>query len=232
MRLAVIPARGGSKRIARKNVRDFCGRPMIAYAIGAALESGCFDHVVVSTDDAEIASIARNFGAEVPFMRPAELSGDHVATRPVVNHAICAITDLCCTPESVCCIYPTVPFLTGAILAEACGCLETSGADFVFSAAVYPYPIQRAFSILPEGGTRRLWPEHRETRSQDLEPAYHDAGQFYWGRRSAFLSGQDSVSDGGRAFVLPSARVQDIDTHDDWERAELMYAALQAATRR
>ncbi len=225
-RLAIIPARGGSKRIPRKNIKEFCGKPMIAWSIEAALESKCFSHVIVSTDDREIAEVARRYGAEVPFLRPKELADDHTATRPVINHAIKECASQWGMPDFVCCIYATAPFIKADDLGAAFQMLEQEAANFVFSAGRFAYPIQRGFRINDAGRAERLWPEHRYTRSQDLEEAFHDAGQFYWGRASAFLDFEDPMSDNGIAYVLPGTRVHDIDTHEDWAIAELTFKAL------
>lgn len=230
MNLCVIPARGGSKRIPRKNIKEFCGKPMIAWSIDAANSSGCFEHIIVSTDDEEIAAVAERFGAEVPFIRPAELANDHAATRPVVNHAIREVEKLYGMPHYVCCLYSTAPFLTAKDLRNAFDKLIVDRVDFVFSAATFASPIQRAFRIAENGGVKRIYPEHRLTRSQDLEEAYHDAGQFYWGRANAFLADTDSVSEGSRPFILPRYRVHDIDTQEDWTRAELMFRVLSGLT--
>lgn len=225
-RLAVIPARGGSKRIPRKNIKDFCGKPMISWSIEAALESQCFDHVVVSTDDRDIAAVAKECGAEVPFFRPPELADDHTATRPVINHAIQECASRWGMPDYVCCIYATAPFIKADDLRLAFETLDQGTARFVFSAGRFAYPIQRGFRINDCGRVERLWPEHRYTRSQDLEEAYHDAGQFYWGRADAFLKLEDPMSDEGIAYVLPGTRVHDIDTDEDWAIAELTFKAL------
>lgn len=224
--LAIIPARGGSKRIPRKNIKEFCDKPMIAWSIEAARESGCFDHIIVSTDDQEIAAVAEEYGAEVPFTRPQELSDDHTATRPVINHAIQEASLLWGMPDCVCCIYATAPFMLGEDIRQAFTRLKESNADFVFSAGRFAYPILRGFRINEAGRVERLWPEHRYTRSQDLEEAYHDAGQFYWGKASAFLNLGDPMSDAGVAHVLPGTRVHDIDTEEDWAVAELLFKAL------
>lgn len=224
--IAIIPARGGSKRIPRKNIRDFCGKPMIAWSIEAAKASGCFDGIIVSTDDEEIAEVARQWGAEVPFMRPAELANDHAATRPVINHSISEVTRLFGAPEAVCCLYPTAPFVTVEDLRHGLEMLKEAKADFVFTAATFAYPIQRAFRRTATGGLERIQPEHRNTRSQDLEEAFHDAGQFYWGRCEAFLENRETVSDRSSALVLPRFRVHDIDTEEDWLRAETVFAAI------
>jgi pseudaminic acid cytidylyltransferase len=225
MRLAIIPARGGSKRIPRKNVRDFCGRPMIAWPIEIALESGLFDHVIVSTDDDEIARCAINYGAEAPFRRPYNLADDFTPTREVINHAIQEFSAMSVHPDQVCCIYATAPFLESADLVSSLQLLEQSDANFVFSAAEYPFPIQRAFRCLPDGTLQMFQPEHRLTRSQDLEPAYHDAAQFYWGSANAFLDKRPMFSGRSIPFLLPRQRVIDIDTPEDWDLAELLWQA-------
>ena len=228
MNLAVIPARGGSKRIPGKNVRPFCGRPIIAYSIQAALESGAFERVVVSTDDEEIARVAREHGAEVPFVRPAELSDDHTGTGPVVAHAAEALGVL--DEGLVCCIYATAPFVTAADLLRGREVLEGEGADFAFSVTSYAFPIQRALRV--NGARVQMFdPGAFATRSQDLEEAWHDAGQFYWGTAAAWRSGKPLFTPDAAAVPLPRHRVQDIDTEEDWARAELMFRALGASPR-
>lgn len=226
MRLAVIPARGGSKRIPRKNIRAFCGKPMLAWAIEAALESQCFDRIVVSTDDEEIASKARDCGAEVPFLRPLELSDDYTGTIPVVAHAIRTLQLQDASPDRVCCIYATAPFLQGADLSRGLKALEESGADYAFSVTRYEFPIQRAFRIADSGRVEMFYPKHFNTRSQDLEAAYHDAAQFYWGWTDAWLSARTIFSRAAVPVILPHHRVQDIDTQEDWERAEWMFKSM------
>jgi N-acylneuraminate cytidylyltransferase len=230
MRLAVIPARGGSKRIPRKNVRAFNGKPAIAYPIAATIESGCFDRVIVSTDDDEIADVASRHGAHVPFRRPAALADDHTTTLAVVQHAISSMASLQseCV-EWVCCIYATALFVQAEDLRRGWDLLREHQADYAFSVTSYAFPIQRALRITPSGRVAMFQPEHRETRSQDLEPAYHDAGQFYWGRASAFAQARPVFSDTAVPVVLPRYRVQDIDTEEDWLQAELMYRALTVA---
>lgn len=227
MKLAIIPARGGSKRIPRKNVRDFAGKPMIVHSIIAAKKSGLFDHIVVSTDDEEIAKISTLAGAEVPFLRPKDLAGDYVATRPVVNHAISESTKLYGSSTYVCCIYATAPFLDVSDLRRGLELLVTHQADFAFTVTSFSYPIQRALKILPAGGIAMFHPEYKDSRSQDLEEAYHDAGQFYWGRTEAFLANRSSFSESSVPIILPQYRVHDIDTEEDWKRAELIFKALQ-----
>ena len=230
MRLAVIPARGGSKRIPRKNIKLFCGKPMIAWSIEAALQSGCFDKIVVSTDDAEIAEVARQCGAQVPFMRPAELSEDHTGTTAVMTHAIDQLAEQGQPPEQVCCLYATAPFVSADDLRRGLTVLTETGSDYAFSVTSYAFPIQRAIHITPTGRVNMFNPEHFNTRSQDLEEAYHDAGQFYWGRADAWLQGRMIFSPAAAPVRLPRHRVQDIDTPEDWTRAEWMFKALQAQT--
>ena len=227
MRLAVIPARGGSKRIPRKNIRLFCGKPMIAWSIEAAFASGCFDRVVVSTDDAEVADVARCHSAEVPFVRPPELADDHAGTIPVVSHAIEWHRQQGLAPTEVCCIYATAAFVLARDLNRGLDLLVGAGCDYAFSVTNYAFPIQRAIRITTVGRVEMLHPEHFGTRSQDLEVTFHDAGQFYWGRAEAWLNGKSIFSSGAVPVILPRYRVQDIDTPEDWDRAELLFQVLQ-----
>ena len=230
MKIAVIPARGGSKRIPRKNIRPFGGKPMIAWSIEAALQSGCFDQVIVSTDDTEIAEVARTYGAAVPFMRPAELSDDHTGTIPVIRHAIEWFKQQGAVPGKVCCIYATAPFVRGENIQKGLDILDSTGSDYAFSVTSYAFPIQRALRLTAAGRVEMFHPEHFNTRSQDLEEGYHDAGQFYWGRSSAWLAGKPIFSPDAAPVMLPRHRVQDIDTPEDWERAEWMFKAMREAT--
>jgi N-acylneuraminate cytidylyltransferase len=228
MKLAVIPARGGSKRIPRKNIKMFCGKPMIAWSIEAALRSDCFDKVIVSTDDEEIAEIARQYGASVPFMRPAELSDDYTGTIPVIQQAIkwCKLHGF--DAEQVCCLYATAPFVSPEDLCRGLSILEQMGSQYAFSVTSYAFPIQRAIRLTETGRVEMFNGEHFNTRSQDLEDSYHDAGQFYWGLASAWLQGKIIFSPDSSAVILPRHRVQDIDTLEDWIRAEWLYKAFQA----
>lgn len=224
MRIAVIPARGGSKRIPRKNIKEFCGQPMIAYSIKAALASGLFDRVVVSTDDDEIAAAALAYGAEVPFRRPSQLANDHTATIPVIAHAIKALgAD---GADAVCCLYATAPFVRAEDVRRAYDALIAHDKQYAFPVTSFPFPIFRAVKRDEEGNVEMFWPEHFATRSQDLPEAYHDAGQFYWGRPGAWLAGTPIFSAAATTIVLPRHLVQDIDTPEDWERAEYMHKAL------
>jgi len=226
MRLAVIPARGGSKRIPRKNIKSFGGKPMIAWSILASQESGVFDRIIVSTDDPEIASISRECGADVPFIRPAELSDDHTGTMPVVAHAIKWHLNQGLDPKQVCCIYATAPFAQGIDIRRGLSVLETSGADFAFSVTSFAFPIQRAIKLRTDGRMEMFDPVHFQTRSQDLPDAYHDAGQFYWGKKAAWLSDASIFAPCSAPVILPRYRVQDIDTPEDWEQAEALMRAL------
>lgn len=227
MRLAVIPARGGSKRIPRKNVKNFCGRPMIAWSIEAAKLSNCFDRIIVSTDDFEIAEVAKAYGAETPFIRPPELSDDHTGTKPVIAHAVDWINHHVGTVNFACCLYATAPFIKPEDLRHGFDVLNDSKADYAFSVTSYAFPIQRAIRITANQRVEMLAPEHYNTRSQDLDEAYHDAGQFYWGRTSAWLSSKPLFSKDAAAVHIPRHRVQDIDTNEDWERAEWLFKAMQ-----
>lgn len=227
MNVAIIPARGGSKRIPRKNIKDFCGKPMIAWSIEAALQSGCFERVIVSTDDEEIAEVALRFGAEVPFMRPEELSGDFVATIPVIKHAIQWLEANQIIPDWVCCIYATAPFISVDALKSGLILIQQQDVDYVFSVTSYAFPIQRAIKLQQNGMVQMFSPEYFSTRSQDLEEAYHDAGQFYWGVRTAWLEEKPIFSSESYPVILPRHLVQDIDTQEDWIRAELMFKAIE-----
>lgn len=226
MRLAVIPARGGSKRIPRKNIKPFCGKPMLAWSVEAALQSGCFDQVIVSTDDAEIAEVARQCGAQVPFMRPAALSDDHTGTTAVIAHAINWFAAQGQPPQQVCCVYATAPFVSAADLRQGLAVLTDTGADYAFSVTSYAFPIQRAIRITETGRVDMFQPQHFNTRSQDLEEAFHDAGQFYWGQASAWLANKLIFGPSSAPVLLPRHRVQDIDTPEDWLRAEWLFKAM------
>ena len=227
MRVAVIPARGGSKRIPHKNIKPFCGKPMIAWSIEAAQRSQCFDRVIVSTDDDEIAEISQSYGAEIPFIRPSSLSDDYTATLPVITHAIDWLEQNACDPSVICCIYATAPFLTEKDLRQGFELLSSSDeCDYAFAVTSYGFPIQRAFRITEQGCICMFNPEMYDARSQDLEEAWHDAGQFYWGRKEAWISQKPIFSAQSAPVVLPRHRVQDIDTLEDWKRAELMYKTL------
>jgi pseudaminic acid cytidylyltransferase len=225
MKVAVIPARGGSKRIPRKNIKVFSGKPMIAWAILAAQKSGLFDHIIVSTDDDEIAKVARDWGAETPFVRPDDLADDFTPTVPVVAHAVQACIDLGWQIDYACCIYPCVPFLQVEDLVRALDLAQVHNAEFVYPVTEYVHPIQRAMRQLPSGGMQLFSPQFELTRTQDLEKSYHDTGQFYWGMTSAWLE-HKKMHTAGIGMPIPSWRVADIDTEDDWIRATAIFKAL------
>lgn len=229
--VAIIPARGGSKRIPRKNIKPFAGKPIIGYSIEAALQSQLFDRVIVSTDDAEIATVAESFGAEVPFLRPAALTDDFVGTNAVIKQCLEYLRDHNGPVDHACCLYATAPFVRVKYLREGYEKLVSSGKSYAFSVTSFPFPIQRAIRINKDGNVEALYPEMVARRSQDLEEAYHDAGQFYWGRAEAFLKEVVTFSPVSVPVVLPRYLVQDIDTPEDWRRAELMFAALKASER-
>lgn len=221
MNIAIIPARGGSKRIPRKNVKDFRGKPMIAYAITVAKESGLFEHIVVSTDDEEISQIARAWGAETPFVRPAKLANDYTPTVPVIAHAIEACRNHGWKFDQVCCIYPSVPFIQIDDLKGALANMEKSKESYCFPVTEFPSAIQRALKFLSNGKVQPFYPEFEITRTQDLDLAYYDAGQFYWGKADAWLKNQ-KIHSNGLGYAIPNWRVVDIDTSDDWARAEIL----------
>lgn len=228
MKIAVIPARGGSKRIPGKNVRLFCGRPIIEYSIEAALKSGVFDKVIVSTDDTSIATLARSAGAETPFVRPASLADDFTGTNAVVRHAIEFLEQSKISVDFACCIYPTAPFLRTQDLRKSLELLQYSRKAFAFSVTSFDFPVQRAIRLDTDGTVAPMFPESIAARSQDLTPAYHDAGQFYWGTSAAFLGDIDLYSKHSLGVPLPVYRVHDIDTEEDWMQAELMFRALDS----
>ena len=227
MKLCIIPARGGSKRIPRKNIKDFCGKPIICNPIEAALQAGCFDQVIVSTYDKEIAEVSQSFGAKVPFLRPLELSNDYTGTIPVIKHAIEWFEQRGEKPTEVCCLYATAPFVQAQFINEAYDQLHQSQADYCFTVTSFGFPIKRAIKLTQEKRVEMFYPEHINSRSQDLEEAYHDAGQFYWGKAEAFKKQKPLFSKYAIAYILPRHFVQDIDTLEDWKRAELMYQVLK-----
>lgn len=228
--LAIIPARGGSKRIPGKNTKLFAGRPVIAYSIEAAKASGCFSRIIVSTDSEHIAEVARHYGAETPFMRPAALADDHTATAPVLIHALQALQAEYPLPGQFCCIYPAAPFITPEDLARGRALLIEHAVTSVFPVTTFPSSIYRALGI--QGGfVRILRPENLETRTQDLPEAYHDAGQFYWCDTGKFLAEHKLWTDRSMPLVLPRHRVCDLDTEEDWRTGELLFAAINIPTK-
>jgi pseudaminic acid cytidylyltransferase len=229
MQLAVIPARGGSKRIPRKNIKTFHGQPMIAWSVQAAIDSGCFDEVWVSTDDEEIAAVAQAYGAKVPFLRPAHLSDDFATTADVMSHAVEEFDKLNHTlPDYICCLYATAPFVSKTDLVQGLEKIKNnSDLNYVFSATTYPFPIQRAIKLNAYGTVEMFSPQYFNVRSQDLEEAWHDAGQFYWGTAEAWLNKAVIFASQSSVVELPRFRVQDIDTQEDWDRAEWLFKAIQ-----
>ncbi|MFV5383199.1 pseudaminic acid cytidylyltransferase [Acinetobacter towneri] len=229
MQLAVIPARGGSKRIPRKNIKMFHGQPMIAWSIQAAIDSGCFDEIWVSTDDEEIAAVAQAYGAKVPFLRPAHLSDDFATTADVMSHAVEEFGKLNhALPDYICCLYATAPFVTKADLLHGLEKIKNNNTlNYVFSATTYPFPIQRAIKLNTHDTVEMFSPQYFNVRSQDLEEAWHDAGQFYWGTAGAWFNKEMIFSTQSSVVELPRFRVQDIDTQEDWDRAEWLFKAIQ-----
>lgn len=232
MRLAVIPARGGSKRIPMKNVASFHGKPIIGWSIRAALDSGCFDHVVVSTDSEQIAEIAVRHGATVPFMRPPPLADDHTGTVPVIKHAVEWFSHCGEQPTEVCCIYATAPMIEPRELQEGLHLLQATGADYVFTATAFSYPIQRALRLDRNLRVSMFYPQFAHVRSQDLETAWHDAAQFYWGTADAWVEEKPVFESNSRVIAIPRSRVHDVDTQEDLDRLEMLFAAAVMQRRR
>jgi len=228
--VAIIPARGGSKRIPNKNIKLFDGQPIISYSVRVAQETGLFDRVIVSTDSLEIADIARECGAEVPFLRPVELASDFAGTAEVVCHAIEWLAQEGTQPEFICCIYATAPFIQASYLRQGYDKLVSSGATSVFSVTTYPYSIYRSLKITDEDRIKMILPEYENFRSQDLPEAYHDAGQFYWANTNKFMKEKSLFAKDSLPVILPRYYVQDIDTAEDWETAEMMFATMKAKT--
>ena len=229
MNVAVIPARGGSKRIPRKNIKDFCGKPMIVWSIEAAVASECFDSVIVSTDDEEIAEVAQAHGAWVPFMRPKNLSDDYTGTTDVVKHAAEWLIAEGYESNCICCVYATAPFIQPEDIRRGKALLEDTDSDYAFTATTYAFPVQRALKVDAQGLVSMFHPEHFTTRSQDLTEAWHDAGQFYWGRLDAWVKRRPIFSSSARIVELPRHQVQDVDTQEDWTRAEWLFKAMKSS---
>ena len=224
-RLAIITARGGSKRIPKKNIKEFCGKPILAYSIEAALATGVFDTVMVSTDSEEIAEVAKKYGAEIPFYRSPETSNDFAVTSQVIAEVLEEYGKLGKRYDQVCCIYPTAPFVTAVRLREAVELLTQREADSVLPVVKFSFPPQRG--VVEEGGyIKYIYPEHRNTRSQDLQPQYHDAGQFYCLNSDSFAEQKTLVMEKTVPLILSELEVQDIDTIEDWEMAEIKYQRL------
>ena len=229
-RVAIITARGGSKRIPRKNVKEFLGKPILLYSIEAALKSGMFDEVMVSTEDAEIAQLAEKAGAKVPFFRSENTAGDYATTTDVIEEVLAAYKERGLEFEYACCIYPTAPFVTADCLREAMTTLESSDADSLIPVVRFSFPPQRAV-IINDGKMQFKWPENMFARSQDLEPFYHDCGQFYCIKTESFLREKKLFMSDTLAYERPESEVQDIDTMEDWKLAELKYRMLMQKDR-
>lgn len=224
--LAIITARGGSKRIPKKNIKNFCGQPIIKYSIDAAIKSGCFDEIMVSTDDKEIAKIAKSFGAKVPFFRSPKNSNDFATTADAIEEVLNSYKNLNQNFDYFCCIYPTAPFITPEKLLNSFNLLKSSNADAVIPIVKFSYPIQRSLKI--ENNVLKMnWPENYKKRSQDLKPAYHDSGQFYWMKTNSFLEQKTIFAKNTVPFIINEIEIQDIDTIQDWEIAEFKYNYLK-----
>jgi pseudaminic acid cytidylyltransferase len=223
--VAIIPARGGSKRIPRKNIKLFLGKPIIAYSIETAINSGIFDYVMVSTDDAEIANIAKSYGAQVPFFRSHQTSNDFSTTADVIIEVLNELKNTGHEYENACCIYPTAPLLSEKSLVDAYNLLLTKNYNTVLPVCQFSYPVQRALKM-DESKVSMIWPENLNVRSQDLQKVYHDAGQFYWLKTSTFLENQKMFSENSGAVILNEIQVQDIDNETDWKMAELKHSVL------
>ena len=223
MNVAIIPARGGSKRILDKNIKDFCGKPIIAYSIRAAQESELFDRIIVSTDSKKIAEVASLLGAEIPFIRPQELSDDLTHTDPVILHALEWLLEKECDVNYVCCLYPTAPFIISKYLKEGFSLLKQNNATSVFPVTTFRSSIFRALKINENRRVEMFWPEYFNSHSQDLETAYYGAGQFYWADVEKYLKEKSFYSNDAIPLVLPNYLVQDIDTQEDWDMAEMMF---------
>jgi N-acylneuraminate cytidylyltransferase len=221
--ICIIPARGGSKRIPRKNIRTFLGKPIISYSIENAHESGVFDRIIVSTDSFEIAQTAKDFGAEIPFMRPPDLSDDFSTTDEVIRHALEWVVKNGLNLDYLCCLYPTAPFASPTLIKKGLERMKKTKAPSAFSVTTFPYPIFRALRKNKHDRMQMIWPEYLKTRSQDLETAYHDAGQFYWADVNQINEGPLFLRNGAVGVEIPATLVQDIDTEDDWALAEMKY---------
>jgi len=225
-KIAIIPARGGSKRIPRKNIKDFLGKPIIAYSIEASIKSGLFDEIMVSTDDKEIAEIANKYGAKIPFMRSNKNANDFASTEEVIFEVLEEYKICGSEYYYLCCIYPTAPFVTAKKLKDSFKLMLDKNAEGIIPVVKFSYPIQRAFRINSKNNLEYIWPENIDKRSQDLETSYHDAGQFYWSNVKSFYKNKNLVTDNTMPFVLTEMEVQDIDTEEDWRLAEIKFKRL------
>jgi pseudaminic acid cytidylyltransferase len=226
LNIAIIPARSGSKRIPGKNIKEFCGKPMIGWSILEAINSECFDHIVVSTDSHEIAEIANSFGAETPFLRPKNISDDFTPIVTVMKHAISELLALSYKMTNICCIFATAPFIRSNYIKSGLHQLTNNGCDYVFPVTTFSYPIQRSLIVNTDNTIRMLYPELSHTRSQDLDEAWHDAGQFYWGKFESWVEEKEIFKSDTQILRLPRKLVQDIDTYEDWEYAEALFNSI------
>jgi pseudaminic acid cytidylyltransferase len=224
--IAIIPARGGSKRIPRKNIKDFLGKPIIAYSIEAALQCVLFDEIIVSTDDKEIAKVAEEYGARVPFIRSFVNADDHATLTEVILEVIDQYAETKKYFDNICCILPTAPLITSSRISEAFDKMKNENLDSVCPVVEFSYPILRALEISEDKKLKMIWPEYLKTRSQDLKPAYHDSGSFYWINTNALLKEKSLYCIDGSAIILPETEVQDIDTDTDWKLAEMKYKLI------
>ena len=226
MNIAIIPARSGSKRIPGKNIKEFCGKPMIGWSILEAINSECFDHIIVSTDSHEIAEIANSFGADTPFIRPKNISDDFTPIVTVMKHAISELLNLSYKMTNICCIFATAPFIRSNYIKSGLHQLTNNGCDYVFPVTTFSYPIQRSLIVNTDNTIRMLYPELSHTRSQDLDEAWHDAGQFYWGKFESWIEEKEIFKSNTQILRLPRKLVQDIDTYEDWEYAEALFNSI------
>ena len=224
--IAIITARGGSKRIPKKNIKEFCGEPMIAYSIKAALDAGIYSEVMVSTDNEDIATIAKHYGANVPFMRSDKTASDNATTRDVLMEVLSEYEKRNQTFDDMTCLYPTAPFVTAQKLNEAMKLFHESNCSLLIPVVRFSYPPQRAY-VINDGKLSFKWEEYRYTRSQDLEPFYHEAGQFYCYKIQDYLSANGAIKDNIIPYILPELEVQDIDTEEDWKMAEVKYMMMR-----
>ena len=224
--VCVIPARGGSKRIPRKNIKLFAGKPIIAHSIETAKESGLFDSIYVSTDDTEISKVALEYGASI-ISRPAAISDDFTGTHEVIKHAVQTLCEQNISFDSICCLYATAPFVKKMDLALGKEKLQEKRWKSVVAATDFSFPVFRSFRVLANGGVEMIFPEHYQTRSQDLSPTYHDAGQFYWMGKAECLGEPIGFGEYTTIVTIPHWRVQDIDSLDDWKRAEFIWRLLE-----
>lgn len=224
--LAIIPARGGSKRIPKKNIKDFLGKPIISYSIEAAISSELFDEIMVSTDDVEIAEIAKKFNAKVPFFRSKEKSNDYSTLVEVLMEVVQEYENQNITFDHICCILPTALFVTGKRIKEALDLLKNYHYYSVFPVLEFSYPIQRSLVKKRDGTIKMAWPEYLNSRSQDLEKHYHDSGQFYWIKKEILFKEKTIFTSNSGVLEFSQLEVQDIDTIDDWKDAEIKYRLL------